>query len=111
MLSVSNPVTHRADRAGPAATPALELRVEPGPGDAAGRARVPARRRWDPPRAVRLAAALLGLAAIATYLVTALLRLTYPFPPRVPGKQLARRGAADPQRPPALYGAGGRLRA
>lgn len=29
---------------------------------------------------MRLAAALLGLAAIATYLVTALLRLTYPFP-------------------------------
>jgi hypothetical protein len=34
--------------------------------------------RWDP-CAVRLAAAILGLAAIAAYLVTALSRLTYPF--------------------------------
>jgi hypothetical protein len=76
MLSVSNPVTHRAGRNAPAATPP----AGPGPGDAAGRPRVPSRRRWDPPRAVRLAAALLGLAAIVTYLVTALLRLTYPFP-------------------------------
>jgi hypothetical protein len=80
MLSVSQPVTHRVGRTGPAATPPPELRVEPGPGDAAGRPRVPSRRRWDPPRAVRLTAALLGLAAIVTYLVTALLRLTYPFP-------------------------------
>src|SRR5215813_5331333 len=80
MLSVSNPVTHRAGHAGAATTPALAPRAGSGPGDAAGRPRVPARRRWDPPRAVRLAAALLGLAAIATYLVTALLRLTYPFP-------------------------------
>ena len=80
MLSVSNPVSHRDDSAGPAATPAFEPRVEPGPGNAAGRARVPSRCRWDLPRAVRLAAALLGLAAIATYLVIALLRLTYPFP-------------------------------
>src|SRR5271169_4334555 len=80
MLSVSNRVSHRADRAGPATTPALELRAESGPGDAAGRPRVPSRRRWDPPRAVRLAAALLGLAAVATYLVIALSRLAYPFP-------------------------------
>jgi Dolichyl-phosphate-mannose-protein mannosyltransferase len=76
MLSVSPPVTRRA---GPAATPALEPRAESGLGDAAGRARAPSRRRWDPPRAVRVAAALLGLAAIAAYLVIALLRLTYPF--------------------------------
>jgi hypothetical protein len=80
MLSVSHPVTHRAGRAGPAATPAPGLRVESGPGDAAGQPRVPSRRRWDLPRAVRLTAALLGLAAIAAYLVIALLRLTYPFP-------------------------------
>src|SRR5690348_18081791 len=66
MLSVSLPVTHRADRTGPAAPP--------------GRPRVASRHRWDPPRAVRLAAALLGLAAIVTYLVTALMRLGYPFP-------------------------------
>jgi hypothetical protein len=32
------------------------------------------------PWALRLAAALLGLAAIVTYLVVALLRLAYPFP-------------------------------
>jgi len=80
MLSVGEPVTHHDDRTGPATTPAREPRVESGPGDAAGRPRVASRRCWDPPRAVRLAAALLGLAAIATYLVTALLRLTYPFP-------------------------------
>jgi len=67
MLSVSLPVTHRADRTDPAATPPA-------------RPRVASWRRWDPPRAVRLAAALLGLAAIATYLVTALMRLGYPFP-------------------------------
>src|SRR5437660_76556 len=57
MLSVSNPVTHRADHAGPAATPALELLPESGPGDPAGRLRVASRRGWDLPRAVRLAAA------------------------------------------------------
>jgi len=79
MLSVSPPITHRADRAGPAATPALELRAESDLGDAAGQARVPSRRRWVPSRAVRVAAALFGLAAIAAYLVIALLRLTYPF--------------------------------
>ena len=60
-------------------TPALEPQAGSGLGNAAARPRVAAR-RWDPPRAVRLAAALLGLAAIATYLVTASLRLTYPFP-------------------------------
>jgi hypothetical protein len=41
---------------------------------------VPSPRRWDAPRAVRLAAAALGLAAILTYLVMALFRLGYPFP-------------------------------
>jgi hypothetical protein len=68
MLSVSLPVTHRADRPRPAATPPP------------GRPRVASWHRWDPPRAVRLAAALLGLAAIVIYLVTALMRLGYPFP-------------------------------
>jgi hypothetical protein len=79
MLNVSHPVTHRPDRAGPAATP-LVLRAGPGPRDPAGQPRVAPWQRWDLPRAVRLAAALLGLAAIATYLVTALMRLGYPFP-------------------------------
>ena len=69
-----------AARAGPAATPASERQVAPGPGDEAGAPRVPSPRRWDAPRAVQLAAALLGLAAIATYLVIALFRLSYPFP-------------------------------
>jgi hypothetical protein len=36
-------------------------------------------RQWDGPRAVRAAAALLGLAVIGTYLAIALARLTYPF--------------------------------
>jgi hypothetical protein len=54
--------------------------MAPGPGDEAAPARAPAPGRWDLPRAVRLGAALLGLAAIATYLVIALFRLTYPFP-------------------------------
>ena len=40
----------------------------------------PSPSRWDALRAARLGAALLGLAAIATYLVIALFRLTYPFP-------------------------------
>ncbi len=61
-------------------TAAVELRAGSGSVDAAGRPRGPSRRRWDLPRAVRLAAALLGLAAIVTYLVTALMRLPYPFP-------------------------------
>jgi signal transduction histidine kinase len=56
MLGVSHPVSHRDERVEPAARPAFA------------------------PRAVRLAAALLGLAAIATYLVIALSRLAYPFP-------------------------------
>lgn len=64
--SVRSSVTHGAFRAGPTTTPAL---VE-----------VPWGRRWDLPWALRLAAALLGLAAIVTYLVVALLRLAYPFP-------------------------------
>jgi hypothetical protein len=50
--------------------------VASGPGDEAA----PAPGRWDAPRAARLGAALLGLAAIAAYLVIALFRLTYPFP-------------------------------
>ena len=36
--------------------------------------------RWDTPRAVRAAAALLGLAVIGAYLAIALARLSYPFP-------------------------------
>jgi hypothetical protein len=40
---------------------------------------VPPLRRWDVPSAVRLAAAVLGLAVVVTYLVIALCRLTYPF--------------------------------
>src|SRR5258705_433583 len=68
MLSVSNRVSHRHDRAEPAMTPALEPQAGSGLGDAAARPHAAARRRWDPPRAVRLAAALLGLAA--TYFVT-----------------------------------------
>jgi hypothetical protein len=83
MLNVSNPVPQDAVRAGQAAGPALKPDVEPGPGDGADEARprrVSSPRRWGAPQAVRLAAALLGLAAIAAYLVIALLRLTYPFP-------------------------------
>ena len=77
--SVRSSVPAGAARAGPAARqrPAA---VAPGPGDAAAPPRAPSPRRWDVPRAARLAAALLGLAAIATYLVIALFRLSYPFP-------------------------------
>ncbi|MDQ2813450.1 MAG: glycosyltransferase family 39 protein [Actinomycetota bacterium] len=46
----------------------------------AGSARVRPFGRWDVSCIPRLAAALLGLAAIFTYLVVALLRLNYPFP-------------------------------
>src|SRR6266704_4374190 len=74
--SVRSSVPYRAVRSGPAAT----RRIASGPGDEAAPACAPAPSRWDAPRAARLGAALLGLAAIATYLVTALLRLTYPFP-------------------------------
>jgi Dolichyl-phosphate-mannose-protein mannosyltransferase len=74
--SVSSSVPYRAVRSGPAAA----RRIAPGPGDEAAPACAPAPSRWDAPRAARLGAALLGLAAIATYLVIALFRLTYPFP-------------------------------
>ena len=74
--SVTNSVPAGAARAGPAARP----QVASGPGGEAGLPRVASPRRWDAPRAVRLAAALLGLAAIVTYLVIALFRLGYPFP-------------------------------
>ena len=60
--------------------PSVRISVSPGAGLAAAPAWIPSPRRWDVPRAVRLAAALLGLAAIAAYLAIALLRLTYPFP-------------------------------
>lgn len=83
MHSVSNPVPQDAVRAGQAAGPALKPDIESIPGGGSDEARPPRAalpRRWDAPRAVRLAAALLGLAAIAAYLVVALLRLTYPFP-------------------------------
>ncbi len=80
MRSVRSSVPHGAARAGPAATPASKPPAASDPGDEARPARILAPRRWDAPRAARLAAALLGLAAIATYLVTALFRLTYPFP-------------------------------
>jgi hypothetical protein len=54
--------------------------VASGPGGEAGLPRIASPRRWDAPRAVRLAAAVGGLAAIVTYLVIALFRLGYPFP-------------------------------
>ena len=73
---MSSSVPSRAVRSGPAAP----WRVASGPGDEAAPASAPAPGRWDAPRAARLAAALLGLAAIAAYLVIALFRLTYPFP-------------------------------
>jgi hypothetical protein len=52
----------------------------PGPQPEAGSRRRDALRGWDLPRAVRCGAALLGTAAIATYLVTALARISYPYP-------------------------------
>ena len=75
-----NSVPAGAARAWPAATPAPGRQVAPGPDDAGGPPLGPSPRRWDAPRAARLAAALLGLAAIVTYLVIALFRLSYPFP-------------------------------
>ena len=74
--TVSSSVPDRAVRSGPAAA----RRVASGPGDEAAPACASSPSRWDAPRAARLGAALLGLAAIATYLVIALFRLTYPFP-------------------------------
>jgi Dolichyl-phosphate-mannose-protein mannosyltransferase len=62
----------------PAATPAPALGVEPCPGHDSP-VRVPPPHCWNVPGAARLAAALLGLAVIAVYLVVALGRLTYPF--------------------------------
>lgn len=50
--------------------------VEPAPGEPAG---APPARRPRAPRAVQLAAALAGLAAIGVYLAVALSRLNYPF--------------------------------
>ncbi|MGD0065384.1 MAG: glycosyltransferase family 39 protein [Streptosporangiaceae bacterium] len=52
----------------------------PGPQPGAGARGRDARCRWDLPRTARCAAALLGAAAIATYLVTALARIGYPYP-------------------------------
>ncbi len=66
ILGVGSSVTHGADSIGSATASA------PKP--------VPWLRRWDGPRALRLAAALLGFAAISTYLWVALFRLSYPFP-------------------------------
>ncbi|MGO8891612.1 MAG: glycosyltransferase family 39 protein [Streptosporangiaceae bacterium] len=77
---MSSSVPYRAVRSGPAAAPAAERRIASGPGDEAAPACAPSPSRWDALRAARLGAALLGLAAIATYLVIALFRLTYPFP-------------------------------
>jgi hypothetical protein len=70
ILSVKNSVARGAPSTGPAA----------GPADVDRPARTKPFRRWDAPRTARLAAALLGLAAILIYLVVALLRLSYPFP-------------------------------
>ena len=108
MLSVSSPVPSPR-RAAPDPRPAATSGIRPGrrprgprlPRPAAGTRRAPCgwRRRW------------LGLAAIAAYLVIALLRLGLPLPAGVPGEQLAGGGAADTRRPRALRGAGGRLRA
>ena len=74
--SVSSSVPYRAIRSGPAAA----RRVASGPGHETAPACAPSPSRWDAPRAARLGAALLGLAAIAAYLVIAMCRLTYPFP-------------------------------
>ncbi len=74
--SVSSSVRYRAVRSRPAAA----WQAEPGLGDEAGPVRIPVPGRPGALRAARLGAALLGLAAIVTYLVIALLRLGYPFP-------------------------------
>jgi Dolichyl-phosphate-mannose-protein mannosyltransferase len=73
--SVSSSVPYRAVRSGPSAG----RQVASGPDEAATACAL-SPSRWDAPRAARLGGALLGLAAIATYLVIALFRLTYPFP-------------------------------
>jgi len=77
---VSSSVPYRAVRSGPAPAAAADRRIASGPGDEAASACAPSSSRWDALRAARLGAALLGLAAIVTYLVIALFRLTYPFP-------------------------------
>ncbi len=77
---MSSSVRYRAVRSGPGTAPAAERRIASGPGDEAAPACAPSPSRWDALHAARLGAALLGLAAIATYLVIALFRLTYPFP-------------------------------
>src|ERR1700730_9439990 len=80
LRSVESPVTRGAVRAERGAPPAAGFHAGPSPvGEAAPPVQAPWPRRWDVPRAVRLAAALLGLVAIATYLVIAVGRLTYPF--------------------------------
>jgi hypothetical protein len=65
----------RADRrTATAAAPDEQLRVSGGGPPARGEPR-----RWDAPRVVRAAAALLGLAVIGAYIAIALARLSYPF--------------------------------
>ena len=64
----------------PGARAGVSTLAEPGPPPEAGLRRRDLLRGWDMPRAVRCAAALLGAAAIATYLVTALARIGYPYP-------------------------------
>jgi hypothetical protein len=57
-----------------------EIKSRPRDGGSPARAGLPPSRRARFPRAVRLAAALAGLAAIGAYLFVALSRLAYPFP-------------------------------
>jgi len=76
---VRSPVTRGAVR-GELRAPISGSRAEPPAGGEALLERSPPLRRWDVRRGVRVAAALLGLTAIAAYLVIAVARLTYPFP-------------------------------
>jgi len=86
ILSVSTSFRPSAVRAGVAAPagPGPQLEAGPRGADAPRSADVSrgrgVRRGWDVPRAVRCTAALLGAAAIGTYLVTALARIGYPYP-------------------------------
>jgi len=86
ILSVSTSFRPSSGRAGAAALAGPGPQLEAGPhGADVPRAAAAPRRRdalrgWDIPRAVRCGAALLGAAAIATYLVTALARISYPYP-------------------------------
>ena len=66
--------------------------------------------RWDVARVLRLAAALLGLAAICHLPGRGPDPAGLSLLPGKSRKQLAGRSAPDPRRPPALRGAGGRLR-